>query len=449
MTPGKIAIALMPDEPGHQNAALTLAGRLRARGHAVTFVIAADDEEAFEHQGFEYQVVLRRSYPRGSVAKAKELQARRDLASGYELFRAQLGRMRQIRGEIAEDGERLKSEGFDLCMVDPGAPIAFYLALAVGAPMMALNTTLPFTFRFFPPLQTRYMPSKTGALPLGARWARMQQSYGLGPAVGWALMKWLGLHPSDLIRTFAPDKPWRTHEEVVESIDNLVLCPVDFDFPFPDQAPPRFHYVDAMIDDARREEPFASPALEGRPLVYAAMGSQAWLLGNRLEPLYRTLIDATRDQPWHLLIAVGAYLDAGRLDPLPPNVTVVVRTPQLAVLRHASLFLTHGGLNSVKESISAGVPMIVMPMGRDQPGNGARVEFHGLGRAVRPTDLTPDRARAMIAEVLTEPSYRERTAAMAIRFREEAAKQSAVALVESMLGARRSERPELVGELKR
>lgn len=57
------------------------------------------------------------------------------------------------------------------------------------------------------------------------------------------------------------------------------------------------------------------------------------------------------------------------------------RVPQLKVLQHADLFVTHGGLGSVKESINYGVPMLVYPLDLqyDQNGNGLKVEHHGLG----------------------------------------------------------------------
>ncbi|WP_211220220.1 glycosyltransferase [Rudanella lutea] len=57
------------------------------------------------------------------------------------------------------------------------------------------------------------------------------------------------------------------------------------------------------------------------------------------------------------------------------------RVPQLAVLQQADVFITHGGLGSIKESIYYGVPMLVYPLDPhyDQPGNALKVEHHGLG----------------------------------------------------------------------
>src|SRR6185503_18859644 len=87
----------------------------------------------------------------------------------------------------------------------------------------------------------------------------------------------------------------------------------------------------------------------------------------------------------------------GRLGALPPNVVVVPRTPQHTLLEKASVFVTHGGLSSVKEAIWFGVPMLVFPLGYDQHGNAARIAFHGLGARGDERYVTPESVGALWA----------------------------------------------------
>jgi MGT family glycosyltransferase len=67
------------------------------------------------------------------------------------------------------------------------------------------------------------------------------------------------------------------------------------------------------------------------------------------------------------------------LGPLPPNVEVHTRVPQLDVLRHASVFLSHAGMGSTMEAMYFGVPLIVVPQMVEQEINAARVVELGLG----------------------------------------------------------------------
>lgn len=63
------------------------------------------------------------------------------------------------------------------------------------------------------------------------------------------------------------------------------------------------------------------------------------------------------------------------------NIYTIRRVPQIDLLRHTDLFITHGGINSIMEAIVSIVPMLVYPISYnwDLPGNAARVEKHGLG----------------------------------------------------------------------
>ena len=78
---------------------------------------------------------------------------------------------------------------------------------------------------------------------------------------------------------------------------------------------------------------------------------------------------------------------------IPAHFSFFTKVPQLSVLAHADLFITHGGLGSIKEALSYAVPMLVYPLDLnwDQSGNAAKVQHHGLGmRGDFKTDTSKD-----------------------------------------------------------
>lgn len=87
------------------------------------------------------------------------------------------------------------------------------------------------------------------------------------------------------------------------------------------------------------------------------------------------------------------------------NVDVVPWIPQTSLLAHPNikLFITHGGYNSILESSLNGVPMLVMPLFFDQHFNAKTVEYRGIGRALRPKELSDDILRYEIKSLLTDP----------------------------------------------
>jgi zeaxanthin glucosyltransferase len=114
---------------------------------------------------------------------------------------------------------------------------------------------------------------------------------------------------------------------------------------------------------------------EGRPLVYASFGSQAWHQPQRFD----ALIDACRRIDFALLVAAGDLAATYAAPGAPDWLRSVAVAPQLEALKHARVLVTHGGANSVMEALSQGVPMLVAPLCNDQPHNRWFVERAGAG----------------------------------------------------------------------
>ncbi|MEM7153272.1 MAG: nucleotide disphospho-sugar-binding domain-containing protein [Myxococcota bacterium] len=120
------------------------------------------------------------------------------------------------------------------------------------------------------------------------------------------------------------------------------------------------------------------PDRGSRRLAYASFGSQAWYQPERFE---RIIAAATRRGL--AMIASMGDLDAEfRARGLPPTIRCEADVDQLAVLEQADVIVTHGGANSVMESLAAGVPLLLAPICNDQPHNLAMVEHCGAGQGI-------------------------------------------------------------------
>jgi UDP:flavonoid glycosyltransferase YjiC (YdhE family) len=139
-----------------------------------------------------------------------------------------------------------------------------------------------------------------------------------------------------------------------------------------------------------------------RLLVLATLGT----LMNTLPGLFEAIIEAVAGEPIEVVAAIGQDQDPARFGTPPPNVRIERYVPQIQVLAECAMFITHGGFNSTKEALRLGIPLVVIPIGGDQPYTAERVEALGLGRAVSPEERDPAVIRARVREVLGEPRYR-------------------------------------------
>ena len=137
------------------------------------------------------------------------------------------------------------------------------------------------------------------------------------------------------------------------------------------------------------------------PVLYVSLGT----VFKAAPQLLRTIATALAPLGGTVLVATG-QTDPAALDPLPANVLVRRSVPQPDVLARAAMFVTHGGMNSVNEAMYAGVPMLVVPQGADQPLVAGRVAGLGAGLAIRTEDVTEDSVRALARELLDDSRFR-------------------------------------------
>jgi UDP:flavonoid glycosyltransferase YjiC (YdhE family) len=88
-----------------------------------------------------------------------------------------------------------------------------------------------------------------------------------------------------------------------------------------------------------------------------------------------------RRGPARVIATVGPAIDPASL-PIAANIEIVRYVPHTRLFPHASLVVTHAGLGTVMTALAHGVPMLCMPLGRDQFFNAARVAALGVGRVV-------------------------------------------------------------------
>jgi MGT family glycosyltransferase len=96
-----------------------------------------------------------------------------------------------------------------------------------------------------------------------------------------------------------------------------------------------------------------------------------------------------------------------RLGALPTNFIVRPFVPQLWVLRHAALFITHAGMNSVNEGLFASVPLLMIPQAADQFFIARRLQRLGVGKTLDASQLSADRLRSAAEEMLANPVYHQ------------------------------------------
>jgi MGT family glycosyltransferase len=198
-----------------------------------------------------------------------------------------------------------------------------------------------------------------------------------------------------------------------------------FDFaPAPLPAP--FVHVGPYLADPAWVEPFASPPGDA-PLALVSFSS----LYQAQEPTLRAIIAALGELPVRGVVTTGPTIDPATFE-APTNVAIVRSAPHGALLEDAALFITHAGHGSTLRPLMVGVPLLCLPMGRDQNDNAARVIQRGAGLMLAP-NATPEAIATAVRRLLDEPGFKAAATVLGEAIRADEAARGAAETLEALV----------------
>jgi UDP:flavonoid glycosyltransferase YjiC (YdhE family) len=190
---------------------------------------------------------------------------------------------------------------------------------------------------------------------------------------------------------------------LIEQAD-IVLHATDPEYDFqPTQLPDHHHYVGFLLWDPPLEY---TVALDGPGDPWALItlstlrqGDEAILANSALQALAKRPVRTLLTQPDEDI--------RDQLGSVPENATIAGFVPHSVVLEKSTICVNHAGHGIVSKAMKYGVPMVLLPWHRDQPGVAARAAKLGVAKVVPRENAKPDEVRRAVAEVLDDPQYRE------------------------------------------
>ncbi len=177
------------------------------------------------------------------------------------------------------------------------------------------------------------------------------------------------------------------------------------------------------------ESPFQWDKLsKDYPIVYMSLGSQIY----HQPKMFKTIFEAVRDQSVQLVATVSDLLHTNTLGDIPSNVLLTEYTPQLQLLPKVSVMITHGGANSVMESIYYGVPMLITPICNDQFHQAYFIEEQNIGIHLNIDDATAEQCWNALSHLLTCSEISENIKRVSQSYQQDGA-LNAASLIENLL----------------
>jgi zeaxanthin glucosyltransferase len=412
-------VFVAPPLQGHLRPMRAIALALRARGHRTSFVQIAD-AAGLLGAGDDRLIIGSASHPPGSLdAMVGRLGALPPLGAIPDL-RGLRGTLRDLaaltRTLCTEAPEVLRAENVDAIVADQTEAAGGLIARHLRLPYASIANALPINpDPDLPPPFTGWTFRPT---PFG-RW-RNRGGYRVSDVVSRTLNREISRW-SD--RWGLPGLA--SLESCLSPRAQLSQMVAGLDFPRA-AMPAGFRYLGPFRDMA--PEPAAE---DGGPLAFVSFGT---LQGGRTG-LLRAIAVACAGAGLRPLIAHGGRLDQTAQALFPPGTMLRDFVPQRAILPSAAVAITHGGLNTVLDSLAAGVPLVVVPLAFEQAAIARRVAWAGCGIVVRPRGgaaMAAAMAQAL-AQLRADPAYARRAAAFSREIAGSPGAPAAASVIEGLL----------------
>ena len=131
------------------------------------------------------------------------------------------------------------------------------------------------------------------------------------------------------------------------------------------------YFMGPNIEKRKIDENFKFTKDKNKKLIYISLGT----IFNNQEKFFFKCIEAFKDsEEYQVIISIGKFIDINEFKDVPKNISIFPYVPQTQLLTDVDIFITHGGINSIQEGLSAGIPLIIIPQQYDQFDNAKLIE---------------------------------------------------------------------------
>ncbi len=197
--------------------------------------------------------------------------------------------------------------------------------------------------------------------------------------------------------------------------------------PFADTLPDNLHFVGWTMPGSVTDDPDVDNRKRKR--IYISLGT----VNNNDAPFFKACITAFTDTDYSVLITTGHRFSEEDFGLLPENIVVKQWVSQEQAIRQADLFINHGGVNSIYDSLYCGVPLFLIPQTIEQTFNALQVVDSGAGLSLKRSRLNAGVMRRNAEQILNDNQFHDAAKRIGKSLRDETRMSAAINEIENLI----------------
>ncbi|KLA35398.1 macrolide family glycosyltransferase [Bacillus cereus] len=391
-----ILVINFPGE-GHINPTLAIVSELIQRGETIVAYCIEDYRKKIEATGAEFRAF------ENFLSQINIMERVNEEGSPVLMLSHMMEASERIVNQIIEE---TKGEQYDYMIYDNHFPVGRIIANILKLPNISSCTTFAYNqyIVFNDEQESREIdesdPLYQSCLAGMKQW---KERYGIECNSLYDIMN----HPGDITIVYT-SKEYQPYSDVFDEL---------------------YKFVGPSIATRKEIGSFPIEDLKNEKVVFISMGT----VFNEQPELYEKCFEAFKDIDATVILVVGKKINISQFKNIPYNFKVYNYVPQLEVLKHTDVFVTHGGMNSSSEALYYGVPLVVVPVTGDQPLVAKRVAEVGAGIRLNRKELTPKLLREAVKKVMDDVTFKEKSRKVGESLRDAGGYKKAIEEIEQFM----------------
>ncbi|MBK5491000.1 glycosyl transferase [Bacillus sp. TH17] len=358
---------------GHINPTLAIVSELIQRGETVVAYCIEDYRKKIEATGAEFRAF------KNFLSQINIMERVNEGGSPLTMLSHMIEASERIVTQIVDETE---GEKYNYLIYDNHFPVGRIIANILQLPSVSSCTTFAFNqyITFNDEQESRQIdendPLYQSCLAGMEQW---KERYGMDCNSLYDIMN----HPGDITIVYT-SKEYQPYSDVFDE---------------------SYKFIGPSIATRKEIGSFPIEDLKNKKVVFISMGT----VFNEQPEFYEKCFEAFKGIDATVILVVGKKININQFKDIPYNFKVYNYVPQLEVLKHTDVFVTHGGMNSSSEALYYGVPLVVVPVTGDQPLVAKRVAEVGAGIRLDRKELTPELLREAVKKVMDDATFKEKS----------------------------------------
>ncbi|MEK4099846.1 macrolide family glycosyltransferase [Bacillus sp. FSL E2-0195] len=358
---------------GHINPTLAIVSELIQRGETVVAYCIEDYRKKIEATGAEFRAF------ENFLSQINIMERVNEGGSPLTMLSHMIEASERIVTQIVDETE---GEKYNYLIYDNHFPVGRIIANILQLPSVSSCTTFAFNqyITFNDEQESRQIdendPLYQSCLAGMEQW---KERYGMDCNSLYDIMN----HPGDITIVYT-SKEYQPYSDVFDE---------------------SYKFIGPSIATRKEIGSFPIEDLKNKKVVFISMGT----VFNEQPEFYEKCFEAFKGIDATVILVVGKKININQFKDIPYNFKVYNYVPQLEVLKHTDVFVTHGGMNSSSEALYYGVPLVVVPVTGDQPLVAKRIAEVGAGIRLDRKELTPELLREAVKKVMDDATFKEKS----------------------------------------